>query len=511
VSVADSLGDFELVRYFESNSIFLWWLFFFHLSLCPSPCIDLSIHFAVDKVDANSRKGGRLLQPPTPISRGDNWPSLPVQKTTLEDLEAAEAKEGGGAGGAAAEDAGGLQEASAHSSGVGAAATGGGGAEWDGDEDFGDTAMEDDVDLDFDDDDGGGGWGDDLDDLGDDFGDDHAKKEPVDDMADLKEMGEDAGNFQMPKAGRPPAACWVENSSHAAVHIAAGGASSAMQLLNRQIAASDFAVLKKSMIGSYLGSMASLPGVPGSGSMSLPLLRNDADGHPGNASLPRTSLKMKNLVAGIRSGYRFFQGGKFNDSRASFASVLADIPLVVAESKTEADEMKEMLEICREYITAVRIRGEMAASASDPARSTELSAYFTRCNLQPTHLLLALRSAMGTSFKNKNFIAAAGFARRLLELPEMSSEKNKDLRTKASKVLQKSEQMGKNQHELRYDENTTFTIDCKDFVPIYQGDTSVTCSYCGSSYQDESMKGKACLTCNFSAVGVSTIGLVTGS
>jgi len=164
--------------------------------------------------------------------------------------------------------------------------------------------------------------------------------------------------------------------------------------------------------------------------MSIPLLRNDAAGHPGGESLPRTPLKMKHLVAGIRSGYRFFQGGKFNDAKNTFSDVLQKIPLVVTDNRAEANEMKEMLEICREYITAIRIKGEMSESASDPVRSTELSAYFTHCNLQPVHLLLALRSAMGAAFKHKNYITAAGFARRLLELPDMSSERNADLRMK---------------------------------------------------------------------------------
>merc|ERR1712127_1049127 len=119
---------------------------------------------------------------------------------------------------------------------------------------------------------------------------------------------------------------------------------------------------------------------------------------------------------------------------------------------------------------------------------TELSAYFTHCNLQPTHLLLALRSAMGTSFKHKNFIVAASFARRLLELPDMSSERNADLRVKAMKVLQKSEQMARNEHTLDYDESTSFTIDCQSFTPIYNNnnnnnnDETVQCSYCGSNY-----------------------------
>ena len=159
-------------------------------------------------------------------------------------------------------------------------------------------------------------------------------------------------------------------------------------------------------------------------------MRNDASGHPGNDSLPRTTSTMRTLVSGVRQGYRFFQTGKFNDAKNSFSEVLSQIPLTIAESTNEANEMKEMLEICREYITAIRIKGAMAEAGSDPVRSTELAALFTHCNLQPVHLLLALRSAMGTSFKHKNYIVAASFARRLLELPDMKSERNADLRMK---------------------------------------------------------------------------------
>merc|ERR1719352_704090 len=170
----------------------------------------------------------------------------------------------------------------------------------------------------------------------------------------------------------------------------------------------------------------------------------------------------------------------------------------------------EMLEICREYITAIRIKGSMAAFAADPVRATELSAYFTHCNLQPVHLLLALRSAMGTAFKHKNFIAAASFARRLLELPDMNSQRNADLRVKANKVLQKSEQMARNEHTLNYDESKSFTIDCRDFLPVYSTSPSVQCSYCESTYADQGMANKICYTCGFCAVGIKTIGLVTG-
>eukprot|EP00584_Thalassiosira_punctigera_P006254 CAMPEP_0172527834 /NCGR_PEP_ID=MMETSP1067-20121228/2393_1 /TAXON_ID=265564 ORGANISM="Thalassiosira punctigera, Strain Tpunct2005C2" /NCGR_SAMPLE_ID=MMETSP1067 /ASSEMBLY_ACC=CAM_ASM_000444 /LENGTH=1291 /DNA_ID=CAMNT_0013311643 /DNA_START=76 /DNA_END=3951 /DNA_ORIENTATION=+ len=452
-----------------------------------------SVEGLMDKVPVGTKKGGRLLQPPTPIIRAGNWPTLEIKKTTLEDLSAADAGEE-------------YEEEEA----APASADTAGAAVWEddfvvADADPGMTGTADEFDLGDDDD---MGWGDDLDDLGD-FGEDAVKTTPVDEMAGLNEISDDAG-FQMPPAGRSPAGCWAANSSHAADHMAAGGASSAMQLLHRQIAASDFSVLKGSMIGCYLGSTVSLPGIPGSGSMAVPLMRNDASGHPGNDSLPRTSLTMKTLVTGIRQGYRFFQTGKFNDAKNTFSEVMSQIPLTVAENKSEANEMKEMLEICREYITAIRIKGAMALAGADPVRSTELAALFTHCNLQPVHKLLALRSAMGTSFKHKNYIVAASFARRLLELPDMRSERNADLRVKATKVLQKSEQVGRNEHTLNYNENAAFVIDCKDFIPIYTGEESVKCSYSGSSYKGSAMKGQIDLTDGFCTIGVETIGLVTG-
>ena len=242
----------------------------------------------------------------------------------------------------------------------------------------------------------------------------------------------------------------------------------------------------------------------------MPMMRNDGNGHPGPESLPRTYLYTKDLIAGIRNGYRFFQGGKFNDSKASFMDVLTKIPLVVTNNRQEQNEMKDMLSICREYITAIRLKAAMSEFAADPVRSTELSAYFTHCDLQPVHMLLALRSAMGTAFKHKNFIVAASFARRLLELPDMSSAKNADLKVKAMKVRQKSEQMARNEHTLNYDDTKSFAIDCRDFVPIYTGSQSVQCSYCGSRYSDQGMSGKICPTCSFCVVGIKTLGLVTG-
>jgi hypothetical protein len=49
-------------------------------------------------------------------------------------------------------------------------------------------------------------------------------------------------------------------------------------------------------------------------------------------------------------------------------------------------------------------------------RSLEHVAYFTHCQLQPPHMQIALRSAIGVFAKANNHATAARFARRLLEL-----------------------------------------------------------------------------------------------
>jgi coatomer protein complex subunit alpha (xenin) len=195
---------------------------------------------------ATDKSAGRLLQPPTPINRADNWPTLDVKKSTLADISAIAPED--------PED----DYADAAANGTAPAADLGADNWDDGDlgvtEDAGPSAtLVAGDDLDF----GNDEWDDDdLGDLGDELGD---ASEPAQDDDDLGDLGDDTG-FQMPPSGRPPAGCWAANSSHASDHVAAGGMASALQLLNRQIAASDFTVLQGSMMGCYLGAMMSVPG-----------------------------------------------------------------------------------------------------------------------------------------------------------------------------------------------------------------------------------------------------------
>lgn len=93
------------------------------------------------------------------------------------------------------------------------------------------------------------------------------------------------------------------------------------------------------------------------------------------------------------------------------------VPLLAVASRREVGEAKELVAICKEYHVALRCELKRKEQRDeDAARSAELAAYFTHCNLQGVHLALSLRSAMTIFFKLKNFATCATFCRRLLEL-----------------------------------------------------------------------------------------------
>jgi coatomer protein complex subunit alpha (xenin) len=223
--------------------------------------------------------------------------------------------------------------------------------------------------------------------------------------------------------------------------------------------------------------------------------------------LPSTTFKSSQLLDSLKQAYRAFTTADFAACRESLDFILKSIPLVVAATRSETNDLKELLDVCREYLTALRIKAKMGET-QDTARSLELAAYFTHCNLQPSHLMLALKNAMASAFKAKNFINAASFARRLLELPDVNTERHADTRNKAQKVVQKSEKEGRNEHQIDYDERNPFSLDCKEFKPIYKGSPAIKCPYCGSSYVPAT-KGEVCSTCTISQIGVETVGLVT--
>ena len=435
-----------------------------------------------------------LLQPPTPILKCENWPLLAVGKSAL--AEVSEGKSKGVSSISVDDDE--FQDTDA-------------GANWGGDDDL------------FDDEEevgaeekksstnvkkagggGGSGWGDDDDlDLSDD--DAPAVKSPPSGKAGAGDY------FTAPSAGNPPTASWSSESTHCADHFAAGSVESAIQLLNRQIAAVQVKPIKQTALSLFIGSTAFLPGLPSIPTNRSYLIRDSvASGKAGaTKTLPALTVKVNFLLDQLKQAYKAFTNAQFTECKEFLETIITSIPLTAVATRTETNDLKELLDVSREYLIALKVK-EAMGDANDAGRNLELAAYFTHCNLQPAHLTLALKTAMASAFKNKNFVNAASFARRLLEMPDMNSEKNADARSKAQKVLQKSEQQGRNEFTIDYDEKNPFSIDCAHLKPIYKGTVSVKCPYCSASYLPD-YKGKVCLTCGICTVGVDTVGLVTQS
>merc|ERR1711871_1028104 len=136
-------------------------------------------------------------------------------------------------------------------------------------------------------------------------------------------------------------------------------------------------------------ALATLPLVPAGTST---LLRNAAS-KPVNPrdSLPVSSYTLPGLVAILTDAYSKFGRGQFDDVLQDFQRILHSIPFVVVSTKSEAQELKELLTICREYITAVKLelaRKKLGKDKDGMKRQAELSAMLASCRLQPSHLVL---------------------------------------------------------------------------------------------------------------------------
>jgi len=238
---------------------------------------------------------------------------------------------------------------------------------------------------------------------------------------------------------------------------------------------------------------------------------SEGNSGPSVTLLPKQILTIQSQIDALSNAYRAFSKGPqaFEEAKSIFESILAALPLVVVQSRTEATEIKEFIGICREYLLGISTelkRKELGEEGErdNPQKVLELCAYFTHCDLLPKHLQLILKSSMNMAARLKNFKLADHLARHLLDLnpPE-------DFVTHTKKVLRLCEQKGKaDTVELNYDPRNPFVLCCQTLAPIYQGSPAINCPYCGSSAKPE-FSGKICPICHISQLGRTAEGLVS--
>ncbi|KAJ8555539.1 hypothetical protein K7X08_013035 [Anisodus acutangulus] len=421
-------------------------------------------------------KKASLLQPPTPILGGGDWPLLMVTKGIFE-------------GGLDATARGGPEEYEEAAD-----------ADWGESLDIGEVEnlQNGDISMVLNDEEGKeendeeGGW--DLEDL--DLPPDTDTPKTVSDAR--------SSVFVTPNPGMPISQIWVQKSSLAAEHAAAGNFDTAMRLLSRQLGIKNFSPLKQLFADLHIGSHTHLRAFSSAPVISLAIERGWSESaSPNVRGPPALIFNFGQLEEKLKAAYRATTAGKFSDALRLFLSILHTIPLIVVESRREVDEVKELIIIVKEYVLGLQMEVKRKESKDNPVRQQELAAYFTHCNLQLPHLRLALQNAMSICYKASNLSSAANFARRLLE----TNPTNESQAKTARQVLQAAEKNMRDATQLNYDFRNPFVVCGATYVPIYRGQKDVTCPYCSSHFVP-TQQGQLCTVCDLAVVGADASGLL---
>jgi len=133
--------------------------------------------------------------------------------------------------------------------------------------------------------------------------------------ANVPEVAPESAYFVTPTVGVPKSQSWIQNSSLAGEHAAAGSFDSAMRLLNRQLGIINFAPLRNVFLDVNLASQSLLPTL-----VSVPVLpqfleRAWTDSSPVNAKgSPAILTKLSSLEEKLKVAYSTTTGGKFSDA-----------------------------------------------------------------------------------------------------------------------------------------------------------------------------------------------------
>ena len=315
-----------------------------------------------------------------------------------------------------------------------------------------------------------------------------------------------SSQFTAPNAGRSIIEQWPLNSQYPGDHIAAGAFDSAIEILAKAVGIKNFAPLKDNFLAIYTGSCAMMPVSPLQPSMYVPLQRNvkGENDKSKDSSLPKLcSPNIADLQAKVKEALKACSNqGTMKNAMDTFREVMRQLLFIPITSKKDEREFKETLGTCSEYVIALRMELERREiQNTDSKKAAELAAYFTRCKLQNTHIMLGLNSAMAIAFKLENFVSAATFANRLLKLgpPEK-------IQKQAQYVAQQKDQKPTDKIELNYDDRNPFVVCNISHTPIYAGSDKVCCSYCGASYLPK-YDGELCTVCEMGTIGKKVIGL----
>ncbi|KAK7937741.1 coatomer WD associated region-domain-containing protein [Apiospora aurea] len=335
------------------------------------------------------------------------------------------------------------------------------------------------------------------------------------DMGDVEipEADADFVNVESTDAGgaaSSEADMWARNSPLAADHAAAGSFDSAMNLLNRQVGAVNFAPLKPRFLEIYSATKSYLPATAGLPPL-VNYIRRTLDETDPRKVLPIIPRDPEYITTNdLQRGYDAMRSNKLEDCLAVFKGVLHCMFLNAVSSESEAAEAKKLITSAGEYVVAMMIElarrqlGSQDEVNANPAllkRSLELSAYFTIPKIHVPHRQYTLFSAMNLANRSKNYSSALSFASRIL-----ANGGTGRITDSAKKMKAACERNPHDNVEIEFDQFAEFDICAASHTPIYSGSTYEECSFDGAKYHSK-YKGTVCVVCEVCEVGKHGSGL----
>jgi coatomer protein complex subunit alpha (xenin) len=188
------------------------------------------------------------------------------------------------------------------------------------------------------------GGGDEEDDVGGwDMGDD-GDVEAEDDFVEVE--GAEAG------AASSEADLWARNSPLAADHVAAGSFETAMQLLNRQIGAVNFAPLEERFQEIYQATRTFLPATPNMPSL-VNYVRRTIDETDSRKILPIIPRELESILSTeLTAGKQALTKNKLEDGVAAFKKLLHLLIVNVVASQAELSEVRSVSRSMRGFLLA---------------------------------------------------------------------------------------------------------------------------------------------------------------
>ncbi|KAK7990409.1 coatomer WD associated region [Apiospora arundinis] len=364
--------------------------------------------------------------------------------------------------------------------------------------------------------------------LDDEFAEDDsaAKKNGAMDVDEDEDVaGWDMGDVEIPEAdadfvnvestdaggaGSSEADMWARNSPLAADHAAAGSFESAMNLLNRQVGAVNFAPLKPRFLEIYSATKSYLPATAGLPPL-VNYIRRTLDETDPRKVLPIIPRDPEYITANdLQKGYDAMRSNKLEDCLAVFKGVLHCMFLNAVSSESEAEEAKKLITSAGEYVVAMMIelarrqlgsQDEVNANPELLKRSLELSAYFTIPKIHVPHRQYTLFSAMNLANRSKNYSSALSFASRIL-----ANGGTGRITDSAKKMKTACERNPHDNVEIEFDQFAEFDICAASHTPIYSGSAFEECSFDGAKYHSK-YKGTVCVVCEVCEVGKHGSGL----